>query len=215
MARAPVQLGREAVELDQDRAHASNGIDAVLGPRPVRGAAADDDLVPGEALVRDRDGDLGAGGLGDDRGVGPHRLGDGLGADRGELLVADGGNDDVARNAPLGDVGGSHHDGGQAGLHVVRTAAVEAVSLDPRREGVGHSVDPNDIHVSVQEQRAAAALPPRPGDDVGSARLDVGNVDLEAALGQPAADEPGDLALTRAARDEAGVDRVDGDEVGQ
>ena len=214
MARAPDQLGGEAVELDQDRAHASNGIDAVLGPRPVRGAAADDDLVPGEALVRDRDGYLGAGGLGDDRGVGPHRLGDGLGADRGELLVADGGNDDVARNVLVGGVGGSHHDGGQAGLHVVRAAAVEAVSLDPRR-GVGHSVDANDIHVSVQEQRAAAALPPRPGDDVGPARLDVGNVDLEAALGQPAADEPGDLAFPRAARDEAGVDRVDGDEVGQ
>ena len=56
---------------------------------------------------------------------------------------------------------------------------------------------------------------PRPGDDVGPARLDIGNVDLEAALGQPAADEPGDLGFSRAARDKAGVDRVDGDEVGQ
>ena len=61
----------------------------------MRRAAVRLDLEPHEALVRDREPQLG--GLGDDRGVGACGLGDPLRADAVRFLVRDGGHDHVAR----------------------------------------------------------------------------------------------------------------------
>src|SRR5262249_47716620 len=87
VARALGEAGGEAVDGDQHVAHVGDRVDALLRHRTVRGAAVNDDAVPGEALVGNGDGDVIAGRLGDDGGVGGDGPGHGVGAGRGELLV--------------------------------------------------------------------------------------------------------------------------------
>ena len=121
------------------------------------GAAVNSDAVPAEALVRDSDSDLLAGRLRHDGRIGNHNLGGGERAGRGELLVADGGDHHVAGQVAAERTCGRHHDRGEASLHVVGPAAVEAIAVDAGPKWIGHPVDADDVHVRIQEQRAAAA----------------------------------------------------------
>ena len=179
------------------------------------GAAVNDDAVPAEALVRDSDSDLLAGRLRHDGRIGNHHPGGGLRAGRGELLVADGGDHHVAGQVAAERTCGRHHDRGEAGLHVVGPAAVEAIAVDAGPKWIGHPVDADDVHVRIQEQRAAAAAAAGARDHIRAAGLDVGDLDLQTALFEPAADEPCDLGLSRAAWHQPRVDRVDRHQLGQ
>ena len=92
-AKAPVEL----LDPDEDGAHVRDRIDAEVGTRAVRGAALCLDLEADEALVRDRETQLGR--LGDDRRVCGVALGDARRADARHLLVADGRHDHVSGEA--------------------------------------------------------------------------------------------------------------------
>ena len=59
-----------------------------------------------------------------------------LDAQAGELLVGDGGDDDLAVRCQRGRRPAGDEGGGEAGLHVVRTAGVEPVAVDAGRECV-------------------------------------------------------------------------------
>ena len=185
------------------------------GRDPCAARPRNHDPVPGEALVRDRDVDLGAGRLGDDGGVGRDRLRHRLGTGRRELLVADRGHHHVTGQPALGRGRRGHHDRGQAGLHVVGAAPVETVALDAGPERVAHAVNPDHVHVRVQEQRAAAAATTGPPHGIGPAGLGVGYVHLEPAGLHPAAHEPRDLGLPRPTRHQPRVDGVDRDQLRQ
>ena len=58
----------------------------------------------------------------------------------------------AARGLPAGE-----QRGGDAGLHVVGAAAVQAVAVDARRVRRGHALDADGVEVRAQQQRAAAA----------------------------------------------------------
>jgi hypothetical protein len=75
-------------------AHLRDRVDPQIGPRPVRGAPVRLDLERDEPLVGDAD--LHVSRLGHDRRVGAYALQHGLRPDRGQLLVDDRGDDDVA-----------------------------------------------------------------------------------------------------------------------
>jgi hypothetical protein len=105
------------------------------------------------------------------------------------------------------------HDRGEARLHVVRTAAVEAAVLDERLVSAVHSGDADGVHVRVEHERAPAAGAARDPDDVRPSRRDLLHVDVEPGALQPLGDEAGDVGLPRGARNQLRVDRVDGDEL--
>ena len=151
----------------------------------MRSATGDLDLEPGEALVRDAH--LERGRLGHDRGVRPQLGGDGLGADARELLVADRGHDDVARELELRRLRAGPERRGHAALHVEAAAAVQPIALDARLERALVAVVPDRVGVPVEQQRAPAAGAARNADHVGAAGRDLSMSRLTpAASSQPA-----------------------------
>ncbi len=177
----------------------------------MRGAAARRDLEGDEALVRDADPLLG--GLADDRGVGAQRARDRLGADRRDLLVGDGSQDDVAAQAV--DPGHGEHRRREAALHVVGAAPVQAPALDQRLGRAPRAAEADRVGMSVQEQGRAAAAATRDRDHVRPPGRGVRELDLETRGAAPLGNEARQLALTRTSGDELRVDGVDRDELRQ
>ena len=178
-----------------------------VGPRAVRGAAAGLELRPHEALVRDARAQMRR--LGDDARVGAPAAQDRLDALAGVLLVGHRADDHVAAQPVAGGRGARHHDRGQAALHVVGPAAVEASVADHRLVRTLHPVDVDGVQVRVEHQRRAAAGAPRDADDARPAGERLVDGDVEPPIGEPRGDEGGDLGLAGPARHERRVDGVD------
>jgi hypothetical protein len=179
----------------------------------VSGAAGDLELGPHEPLVRD--GDLQLRRLGDDRGVradGAQRF---LDSEAGMLLVGHGGDDDIAGQLELRSLAAGDQRRGDAALHVVGAAAVEAIAVDPRPVRLGHVRHADGVEMAAQQQRPAAAGAAGADEDARPARRLLERLDLEAGGARPPGDERGDLRLAGATGDQLGVDRVDGDQPGQ
>src|SRR5579883_1899768 len=94
MARMRAQASVPRLQRREELPRLGDGVDAQIRPRAMRGAAADDDLAPGEALMGDRQFEMAR--LGNDRGVGAEARDDFFRAERSMLLVGDAGDDDVA-----------------------------------------------------------------------------------------------------------------------
>jgi hypothetical protein len=96
--------------------------------------------------------DLPFGWLGHDGGIdaGRGELGEHfLDAQAGELLVGDGGHDDLSVDARQGRVAAGDEGGGEAGLDVVGAAGVEAVAIDARRQGVAGAGQADGVEVAA------------------------------------------------------------------
>jgi hypothetical protein len=151
LAKRPV----ERVELDEDVAHLRDRVDPQVWPRSVRRAAVGLDLEGDESLVGDPDLHLRR--FGDDRCIGADALEHRLRADRGQLLVHDRGDDDVAAQPALAGLGGGNQTRGEPALHVVRAPPVQPSVLDARLERVDHPFVSDRVQVRVQEQRPPVA----------------------------------------------------------
>ena len=173
------------------------------------GDAAELELVE-QVATRDVD-DPAAGGLGDEREVRGHAVGDeeagahtgaavaralvgrGLGV-RG--LAAHAGDHDVALERPSGT--GQHlhgvHRRGDTGFHVVSAHAVDPVAVTERLRQVGVAAagdaflvtGPRGVHVAEQQQGRPLAGAAQGADHVGPVRLDVDDAGLEPHVLEPA-----------------------------
>ena len=168
---------------------------------------------PDEAAVRDAD--VEAGRLRDDGRVGGPAPDERLRAEARVLLVGDGGHDHVAAEAAPDRLSPREHDRGEARLHVVGAAPVEATVLHARLERPFHARDADRVRVGHQQQRPAATRPPRHGDGVRAAGRRLLERRLQARRLEPLGDAPSDPPLSGAPRNEDGVDRFDGDELRQ
>ena len=111
----------------QHRPHRGDRVDADVRPRSVRRSPFRHDLERDEPLVRDRDDLLGR--LRHDRRIGRRPADEVLRADAADLLVGDGGDDDVAAQAVARRGSADEHDRGERPLHVAGAAAVQAAVL--------------------------------------------------------------------------------------
>ena len=200
----------ERAERGQHRAHLDDRVDTEMRARAVGRAARHAHFAPHEPLVRDRDLQLGW--LGDDRRVGVHRAQHLLDAEARVLLVGDGGDDEVAGEAQARRLARGEQGGRDAGLHVVGATTVEAVAVDARRVRIGHALDVDGVDVPAEQERAPAARAPCAHQHARTAGGLLEQIGFQPGLVGPCGDEAGDLRLPRAAGDERGVDRVDGDE---
>jgi hypothetical protein len=211
MRRLGAKATVELLDPHEDVAHVRNGVDAEIGAGAVRSAALRLDLEADEALVGEREPHLG--GLGDDGRVRAVALRHPCRADAGDLFVADGRDDDVARQPGPRRVRSGEHDRCEARLHVVGAAPVQAAVLDRGLEGPVHARDADRVHVRVQEQGLSAPGAPRDPDGVETSRRHLFHVDVEARPLQPPGHEARDLPLPGRALDQVGVDRIDANEV--
>jgi hypothetical protein len=104
-------------------------------------------------------GELELGRLGHDRRVGPQRAQDLLHAEARVLLVGDRGHDDVAAQPERRRVAARDERRGEAALHVVRPAPVEAVAVGAWVVRRRHPGDADRVEVPAEQQRAPAAEP--------------------------------------------------------
>ena len=72
------------------------------------------------------------------------------------LLVGDEREQDIAVGPGACRVLGRDDECRDAGLHVTRAAAVQAVAVDARREGVGHATRGDGVEMTVERERRAA-----------------------------------------------------------
>ena len=220
------------------------------GSAPARLDAEALDLEPGEAAVFDRDVEVGT--LGQDGGRRAVAGDERLGTEALPLLVGAAGDEQVAaqRRPAAGLAGfgrealGGDDGGGQAGLHVVAAAPVEAAVADLRREQLRRRAD--RVEVADQHEagrglggvaacgRAGGAGPRcraggagscltrlgtpvtgQRGDEVGASAARLPDVDLEAGLGEAPGEAAHERSLARRPRHEAGVGGVDRDQVAE
>ncbi len=165
-----------------------------------------------EAAMSNRDLQLGW--LRHDRRVDWPTLGGRGGTNACELLVRDGGESDVPAETAAAGLDCREHAGGQAPLHVVGAAAVQASTRQPWNEGVGHPRHSDGVHVGVQHQGASAAGAARDGDHVRPPRRSLLDAHLEPRALAPFGDEAREAQLTRSAGNDVRVDGLDLDEPG-
>jgi hypothetical protein len=161
----------------------------------VSGDPDDLDLGPDESAVGGRDGELG--GFGDDRGVGPYVLEDLLDAEAGVLLVGDGCDDDLSGQAESRRLAGGDESGGEAGLHVVGAAGVQAVAVDGRHERGAHLPEPDGVGVAAQHEGPAASRGAAADHDAGPARRGLESLGGQVVVAGPLLEVVGDLGLAR------------------
>ena len=129
--RPRLQLAIEALEPMQHTAHAHDGVAPVARAAAVRRAAARLDFDPGEPLVSDRHLQIGR--LGDDGAISRPVPDERVGADAGVFFVDDRGHDQPpSRQAAFRDHPRRVNHGGDAALHVLGSAAVEAGPIASR-----------------------------------------------------------------------------------
>ena len=126
------------------------------------GDSGDGELGPDESSVGGSDLPFGGfghyGAVDADLAEVSERFGD---AEAGELLVGDGGHDDLAVDAGQGRIPACDEGSGEAGLHVVGAAGVEPVALDARRKAAGGAGQADGVKVAAQQQPAATVLDTR------------------------------------------------------
>ena len=149
MLCARLQPRVELFQGDEDRPHFGDGVDSEMRARAVRGDAVGLDLEAGEALVRDRELQLGR--LDDDRRVGPHALEHGFGADRRHLLVGDRRHDHVAAESALLGASRRVQNRGEPAFHVVRAASIHPTVLNVRLVRRIHAGNADSVEVRVQQ----------------------------------------------------------------
>ena len=148
-------LGVDAIELGQEVAGVSDGVDADLPAAAVRRASVRGDVGPDESEMRRHDRE--ARGLGDDRRVGSNAGRDQRSRPDALVLFVDDRRD---HHFSLELVGRARRRGAHrrdAGFHVRRPASVDAsltLKCIPRR--VRHAVHADDVEMSVEHQRASA-----------------------------------------------------------
>ena len=150
--------------------------------------------------------------LRDDRGVGPHGGKDLLDADARVLLVGDRGNHDVAGESPRRRLAAGQQRCGEAGLHVVGAAAVEAIAVHPWRVRAPDALHGHGVVVAAQEQPASRAGSAGANDDARPPGSALEHLGLETTRACPPDHERRDLALARASGDQRRIDRVDRDQ---
>ena len=205
----------EHLEPLQHASHAQDGVPAVPRAAAVRGAPARLDVDPGEALVTDAD--LQVGGFGDDRARRPSSSRTSASA---PMLAYSSSTTAATISRPsfeatLGRRPRRVNHGGHAALHVLRTAAVEAVR---RISGVNGASMPSTPTVSMCPQN----ISDRPGARPSSTPMTFGRPGATSCscTSSPmrrmcAGDRRRDPRFARGARHERRVDRVDGDEIAQ
>ena len=211
MRRPVAEREVEPADPGDDGRHRDDGVLAEVGAGAVGRAAGRLRLEPDEAAVRDADREIR--GLGDDGPVGRDRRRDRLAPERGQLLVDDRGDDDVARGPHPGRMGPGEHDRGEPRLHVAGPAPVQPPALDPRHERLAHPGVADGVDVAVEEQRPPAAPSRRPRDDVRAARSDLLDPHLEPGALEPPGDESRDRAFSGAALAISGIHGVDRDQL--
>ena len=162
-----------------------------------------------------RDDEIELGRLRDDGAVGfddAERL---LHAEARVLLVGDRRHDDIAAQAERRRLAARDERRRDAGLHVVRTAAIETVALDARVVRRVHPRDAHGVDVAAQQQRAPASRARRAHDDARASGRPLDHPRLEPRCERPPGDERRDLALAGPAGHERRVDGVDRDELAQ
>ena len=211
-AAAAVRAGRrlrehpvEHRDLREDRAERRDRVPADRGIGARRLDAVAVDLEPGEAPVLEHEIEPRL--LGEDRGVGAIALGKRLGAHAQPLLV-DHERDDQIAAQPLAsrDELGSEDGGGDPAFHVDRAAPVEPAVAHLRPEQLGWSR--NDVEVSAEHQRAAAARAPDRRDDVRPAGERLPDLDLASKRREPVGADARSRGLAGPSGHELGVRRV-------
>ena len=129
------------------------------------------------------------------------------------LLVGQRGHDHLAREIEAGGLPAGDQRCGEAGLHVIGTAPVEPVALDPRP--VVHPLRGHRVAMPAQQQRPASSLAARSNDDARPSRGRLKDLNVQAGRTSPVGDVRGDLAFARATGYERWVDGVDRDHPGE
>ena len=157
MGRPGLQGLVERLDPDEDGAHLGDGVDAEIGPRSMRGAAAGLDVEGKPAAMRDAESLVGR--LGDDRGVRAPALQEPFRADAGCLFVGDRRDDDIAAEPEPGALDGGERDRREARLHVVGASAVQASVLDAGMQSRVRLEQPHRVEMPVQEQERPPPVP--------------------------------------------------------
>ena len=207
MSWAQLEALVKLLERDEDMPHFRDCVDAEVRAGAVRGDAVCLELEAHEAAVRN--GELQIRGLGHDRGIGVNALEHGLGPDRGELLVGDGGDDYITAQAP--QAGSGMQDRGKCAFHVVCTTPVQAPLLDMRCMRRCHPRHADGVEMRVQQQRTAPTGAGPRRDDTWPLVPD--QLDLEPTSVAPVRHKQRNVALAVRARHERRVDGVDLDEL--
>ena len=149
MRRSTLQIAIERVERAEHAAHQADGIAPFARPAAVRGPAFGFNLDPLEALVRDRDGEIGR--FGHHGAISPPPGDQRVGADAGVLFINDAGDHQAAGVEAAGF--GDHPRGADhrrhAALHVLRSAAVDAAIALDWIERPRHARDADGIDVAA------------------------------------------------------------------
>ncbi len=211
--RPRAQLAIARFERRQHAAHPRDRVAPFLRPAAVRGAAARDDLEPREALVADREPQVGR--LGDDRRIRAPVAHERLGAEALVLLVHDGGDNEPARASSRARA---------CAAAAIIAATPPFMSCAPRPysrpsctrgvERLGHALDADGVEVAAEHQRRVPASRPsstpmtfgRPGSDLL-------HDDIQAGGRHGGARDFGGLGLAGRAGHERRVDGIRGDEV--
>ena len=131
-------------------------------------------------------------------------------ADAVVLLVGHGGDDDLAANRRLRGAPGAGAHRRDAALHVRRAAAVQpAVALFGVERSVNHSLDADDVEMSVEHQRASATRRPDARHEIRTADGRVLQLGDESPIVQHVAQEIRAFPLAGRTTRERRIARVD------
>src|SRR5262245_20367775 len=125
MRRPLLKTTVERLETREDASNAQDRIASVARAAAVRGAAARLERNPLKTFMRD--GDIEAGGFGDDGGIGAPLRNERVRTNAGVLFVHHRRNDDAAlrKTTGLGQLTNSAYHRGDTAFHVLRAATVE------------------------------------------------------------------------------------------
>ncbi len=198
----------------QHPAHAQDGVAAVARATAVRRAAARLDFDPREPFVSDRHLQIGR--FGHDGAISRPVPDERIGADAGVFLVDDRGHDQPpSRQAAFRNHPRRVNHGGDAALHVLGSASVEAARSHLGRERRLHALDADGIHVAAEHQGSSGSTPFEHPDDIGTPWRDFFYLHIEPDAPQVRRNRRRDLRFARRTRDKGRVHRIDGHEIAQ
>jgi len=200
MRRATLQPAVERFETREHTAHSKDGIAALQRPAAMGGAAPRLHGDPLKAFVRD--GDVEPGRLGHHRCVGTPACDERVGAKARVLFIHEGGNDETAPLEATGQLARGADHRGDAPLHVLCTAAVQAAIADLGVEGPDHPVNPDRVGVSAEHQRSAWCSTLEHANHIRTAGRDLGDLDTQADGLELAGDPAGNVRFTARSRHE-------------
>ena len=149
----------------------------------------------------------------DNRGVGTPPVDNGRRTDASILFVSDCRHDHVTPQVHGLGAYRSQHTRGQAALHVIGAATIEAVAFDTRRKGISHAGHAHGVGVRIEHQGAAPTGAPYHANDIRAPRGRFVHSHIQVGCRQPISHIARNLSFTGGAWDQIRVDRVNGDQI--